>query len=86
VKLFSKYGGFRERLSAARLETRDEQQAEAGAPECPECGKSMRQRTAKAGKNAGQPFWGCAGFPECKGVRNLDAPRLTSTPVAQILA
>jgi len=60
---FRQVGGFRERLSAVRLETRDQQQAEAGAPECPECGKPMRQRLAKAGRNAGKPFWGCPGYP-----------------------
>jgi restriction system protein len=76
---FRQEGGFRERLTAARLETRDEQQAEAGAPACPECGKPMRQRLAKAGKKAGKPFWGCPGFPECKGTREIDAPRLPST-------
>jgi ssDNA-binding Zn-finger/Zn-ribbon topoisomerase 1 len=78
---FRQEGGFRERLTAARLETRDEQQAEAGAPTCPDCGKPMRQRLAKAGKNAGKSFWGCPGFPECKGTREVDAPRLPSTDV-----
>ena len=71
---FRQTGGFRERLTAARLDTRDRHQAEVGAPACPECGKPMRQRTAKAGRNAGQPFWGCTGYPACKGVRKLDAP------------
>lgn len=78
---FRQEGGFRERLSAARLETRDQQQAEAGAPECPECGKPMRKRLAKAGKNAGKPFWGCNGFPACKGTREIDAHRLPPTDV-----
>jgi four helix bundle suffix protein len=76
---FRQEGGFRERLTAARLETRDRQQAEAGAPECPECGKPMRQRTARSGKKAGRPFWGCTGYPECKGTREIDTPRLTPT-------
>lgn len=70
---FREEGGFRERLTAARLETRDQQQAEAGAPVCPECGKPMRRRTAKTGKHAGQPFWGCTGYPTCKGTRELQA-------------
>jgi four helix bundle suffix protein len=82
---FRKEGGFRERLTAARLETRDQQQVEAGAPVCPECGKSMRQRTAKAGPHAGQPFWGCTGYPACKGVREVDAPRLPSTPADSVM-
>jgi restriction system protein len=78
---FRQEGGFRERLSAARLETRDQQQADAGAPECPECGKPMRKRLAKAGKNAGKPFWSCNGFPECKGTREIEAHRLPPTDV-----
>lgn len=78
---FRKEGGFRERLTAARLETRDEQQADPDAPVCPECGKPMRKRLAKSGKNAGKPFWGCPGYPECKGTREIDAHRLPSTQV-----
>jgi ssDNA-binding Zn-finger/Zn-ribbon topoisomerase 1 len=39
-------------------------------PTCPLCGKGMRQRTAKKGPHAGQPFWGCSGYPECKGTRD----------------
>ena len=74
-EVFRQEGGFRERLSTARLETRDELQAEDGAPECPDCGRPMRKRLAKAGKNAGKPFWGCPGFPECKGTREVDAHR-----------
>jgi len=69
-KMFLEGGGFRERLTAARLESRVPP-AEADAPLCPECGKPMRTRTAKAGKNVGQPFWGCTGYPECKGLREV---------------
>ncbi len=29
--------------------------------------KPMRQRTARQGPNAGKPFWGCTGYPDCKG-------------------
>ena len=39
------------------------------APSCPNCGKPMRQRTARTGPHAGELFWGCTGYPECKGVR-----------------
>lgn len=65
---FRQEGGFRERLTAVRLEERAKE-----APVCPECGKPMRQRTARSGKNAGKAFWGCVGFPECKGTREVDA-------------
>lgn len=33
-----------------------------GAPACPLCGKPMRERTSAKG-----PFWGCTGYPECRG-------------------
>ncbi len=36
---------------------------------CPTCGGKMVLRTARKGKNAGQQFWGCSGFPKCRGTR-----------------
>jgi ssDNA-binding Zn-finger/Zn-ribbon topoisomerase 1 len=27
----------------------------------------MVLRTAKTGKNAGNQFWGCTAYPDCKG-------------------
>jgi restriction system protein len=38
-------------------------------PSCPVCSKAMVQRTAKKGANAGQAFWGCTGYPSCRGTR-----------------
>jgi restriction system protein len=68
---FLKEGGIRERMTRARLEVRDgqEQPSATSAPACPLCNKPMRQRTARQGANAGKPFWGCTGYPECKGTR-----------------
>ena len=43
------------------------------SPICPKCGKSMRLRTARQGPRAGSRFWGCAAYPECKGVRPADS-------------
>jgi restriction system protein len=40
-------------------------------PFCPVCGKEMTLRIARRGQNTGNKFWGCSGFPECKGVRQL---------------
>jgi four helix bundle suffix protein len=40
-------------------------------PTCPLCGKLMALRTAQKGRNAGKQFWGCTGYPDCKGVVNL---------------
>jgi four helix bundle suffix protein len=76
---FLEEGGFRERLTQCRIEARD-----AGAepaPTCPECGKPMHQRKAKTGPHAGQSFWGCTGYPDCKGTRKLqDSGRKTQDP------
>ena len=40
-----------------------------GVPQCPVCSKMMVERTAKRGANAGSIFWGCSGYPACKGTR-----------------
>lgn len=40
-----------------------------GAPFCPECQSRMVKRKAKRGANAGQVFWGCMRYPDCKGTR-----------------
>ncbi len=37
-------------------------------PLCPICGCEMIKRTAKKGKNAGNTFWGCSKFPNCRGI------------------
>jgi len=68
---FTEEGGFTERLSKARLERRDEQVAEEGAPKCPKCGRPMRKMVAKKGRNAGNAFWSCTAYPECNGTRNV---------------
>jgi len=70
---FRKAGGFTERLSAARLEKRDAADEETGVPTCPECGRAMRKTVAKKGRNAGSWFWGCTGYPECRGTRGAKA-------------
>jgi four helix bundle suffix protein len=79
---FIQEGGYTERLAAARIEERGRQRrtdqadstnrAEQKAPVCPKCGKPMALRMARKGRNAGSQFWGCSGYPECKGVRQIE--------------
>lgn len=38
---------------------------------CPLCSKPMVRRTAKRGANAGGEFWGCTGYPACRGTRAI---------------
>lgn len=71
---FLEKGGFTEKLYGARkrsLSDRSDKSDE--APECRNCGKLMMLRTARKGAKAGQPFWGCTGFPDCKGAMPVQA-------------
>lgn len=50
----------------------DSQSARVGSvPSCPVCSRVMVRRTAKRGSQVGGQFWGCPGFPECRGTRPL---------------
>lgn len=40
-------------------------------PACPLCSKPMVKRTAARGRTAGASFWGCSGYPACKGTRQI---------------
>ncbi len=40
-------------------------------PRCPKCGESLVLRTAQKGPNAGQQFWGCRRFPQCRGTSQV---------------
>ncbi len=31
----------------------------------------MSRRTATQGQYAGHPFWGCSGYPACRGTRKV---------------
>ncbi len=69
-------GGYSEQLATARLTERgrkrkDQADPSDQIPACPQCGKPMVLRTAKTGKNAGNQFWGCSAYPDCKGVVRL---------------
>lgn len=77
---FLEHGGFTERLHAVRSQARQHQPGKsapvqaAPPPACPRCGKHMVQRTARQGEHAGQPFWGCSAYPDCKGTRPTQPP------------
>jgi four helix bundle suffix protein len=68
-------GGYSEHLASARLNARTQKNKSHPSgdafPACPKCGGAMVLRTAKQGKEAGRQFFGCSGYPECKGIMNL---------------
>jgi four helix bundle suffix protein len=70
---FIEDGGYSEQLATERLRQRTKERAASPspnaplAPKCPQCGGLMALRTAKAGKQPGSQFWGCIGYPECRG-------------------
>ena len=41
----------------------------ASAPSCLQCSKPMTLRTARKGQRAGSQFWGCSGYPDCRGTK-----------------
>jgi restriction system protein len=76
---FIQEGGYSKQLAAARIAERErarraetEQEAKPQVAPCPLCGRVMVLRTARKGRHAGSQFWGCSGYPECKGTRALD--------------
>ena len=78
---FVSAGGYTEQLATARLAERRRQEKDRTdpsdrtdrsdilpvTPTCPACGNPMVVRTARKGERAGSQFWGCSGYPECKG-------------------
>lgn len=78
-KAFVEGGGYSEQLATARLAHRSntdrsdpsDQSEHAKIPSCPQCSGQMVLRTAKTGRNAGQQFWGCSHYPDCKGTSKI---------------
>ena len=82
-RAFVQGGGYSEQLAAARIaERRRQNQSDRSdvpdhtgkkqqATACPLCGQPMTLRTARQGQRAGSQFWGCSGYPDCKGTRPL---------------
>jgi len=77
-KQFVEGGGYSEQLAAARLAERGRRKNQSDQtdpadptdqiPSCPRCGKPMVLRTVRSGSNEGNPFWGCSGYPDCRGI------------------
>jgi four helix bundle suffix protein len=71
---FVESGGFTEKLYGARSQGRRSERSDGSdkagksdGPACPVCGQPMLLRTARKGPKTGQPFWGCSGYPDCRG-------------------
>jgi len=77
-KQFVEGGGYSEQLAAARLAERGRRKNQSDQtdpadptdqiPSCPRCGKPMVLRTVRSGSNEGNQFWGCSGYPDCRGI------------------
>jgi restriction system protein len=79
---FVESGGFTEKLYGARRQgrlsdgsDRSDRADKAGGPACPRCGQPMVKRIARKGPRANQPFWGCSGYPDCKGTLEVNPPK-----------
>lgn len=44
---------------------------ETSAPSCPKCGAQMVKRITRKGDRIGEAFWGCSGYPGCRGIRTM---------------
>ena len=49
------------------------QSANPVSPVCPKCAQQMKRRQATKGARAGQEFWGCVTYPQCRGTRAVEA-------------
>lgn len=41
------------------------------APHCPSCNGTMVKRKVRRGERAGEAFWGCSTYPDCRGTRAI---------------
>jgi restriction system protein len=67
----AKAGGDRSPAQPAATTPVQPSTAPVQASSCPLCSKPMARRTAKRGANAGSEFWGCTGYPACRGTRPI---------------
>jgi len=52
---------------------------QATSPNCPKCGAEMKKRVARQGGNSGNEFWGCSGYPACKGILPITSDAAVAT-------
>ena len=59
------------KMIRAAQQTVPQPTAEESIPMCPNCARPMVMRRARSARGAGQDFWGCSAFPQCRGTRSL---------------
>jgi hypothetical protein len=61
----------------ARTPAPEPEEAEPAVPDCPKCGSPMVLRTARRGAKAGEQFWGCSSYPQCRQILPYDGEPAT---------
>lgn len=64
---FVQEGGFTERLYNTRAKSLNNNKSVS----CPLCESPMVKRKVQKGAQAGNQFWGCTAYPNCKGTRPI---------------
>ena len=68
-RLTSSFKTNREHVRHVKQLVAEKENTQANA--CPKCGSEMVLRDTKKGDNLGKQFWGCSGFPKCRGIRSV---------------
>lgn len=58
-------------IKAMKRTTPNADNSETNIKVCPKCGGNLILRTAVKGKNAGNRFYGCSNYPQCRYLKNL---------------
>ncbi len=70
-KLAALIGAVQKEPKVSAQEVKSKPKGDPGPPLCPACGGKMVLRTTRKGKNVGQQFWGCSGYPKRRGTRDF---------------
>ncbi len=54
-------------VKGSKEEQEEKQELEGPVPTCGQCSKPMHLKRGRFGS-----FWGCTGYPECKGIKNIE--------------